>query len=77
MIKAEKSATTEFEAEIYSGYEIGLITAEERDTILGRRGFSAYLEAKKRFYAVYGFYPIKVPNYGFYGTDILNFDEVA
>ena len=71
MIRAEKSMTTAFEAEIYDGYENGLITAEERDTIIGRRGYSAYLEAKKRFAEIYGFYPIKVPNYGFYGTDIL------
>ena len=77
MIRAEKSGKTAFEAEIFNAYDNGLITAEERDREIGASGFSAYLEAKKRFYAVYGFYPIKVPNYGFYGTDILKFDEVA
>ena len=75
LMKEQRDNDTDFDAEIYNDYEIGLITIEQRDQIIGRRGFSNYLEAKKRFYEIYGFHPVKVPNYGFYGKEILNFDE--
>lgn len=74
-IKQEKAELTEKEAELYNDYEIGLITREEMQAQIGNMGFSAFLTAKQKFKADYGFTPIKVPTYGFYDEDILDFER--
>ncbi len=75
LIKQEKGGLTEKEIEIYNDYQLDIITIEERDKKIGNLGFSAFLSAKKKFKTKYGYNPIKVPVYGFYGKDFLIFDE--
>ncbi len=74
-IRKEKDDLTDREAELYNDYEIGLITRAELDTQISTLGFSAFLSAKQRFKADYGFTPIKVPTYGFYDKDLLAFER--
>ena len=77
MIRKEQQDTIEAEAEFYSNYQSGLISYTELNKYVGELSFGAFLSAQMEFKDVYGYRPIKVPVYGFYGTDILLFDDVA
>ena len=67
----------EEEMELYSDYLNELITKDELYSKVGKLGFNAFLLAQSQYKDQYGFRPIKVPVYGFYNTDILNFDKAA
>ena len=61
----------------HSDYENGLITESYLNTKVGRINFKAFLKAQNEFKNIYGYRPIKVPVYGFYDTDILDFERAA
>lgn len=77
MMSAERKETIEPELELYSDFENGLIEKEEFYKSVAEINFRAFLTAQEAFKEKYGFRPIKVPVYGFYGTDILLFDTAA
>ena len=77
MMKIERDETIETEMEIYSDYQNGLISNYDLNKLVGELNFKAFLSAQAEFKNTYGYRPIKVPVYGFYDTDILNFEETA
>ena len=76
-MKVERDGTIEEEMELYSDCENGLITREELYKLTGELGFNAFLKAKNTFAEIFGYHPIKVPVYGFYDSDILDFERAA
>lgn len=58
-----QEARKEFELDIFSDYQNGLITKEEMYEAIGERSLEAYKGARDCFKEKYGFYPIKVPVY--------------
>lgn len=53
----------QYELEVFSDYQNGLITKEEAFAAIGERGFKAYQAARDKFKQDFGYYPIKVPVY--------------
>ena len=53
----------EYELEVFSDYQNGLITKEEAFDAIGERAIEAFKGARDKFRQDYGYYPIKVPVY--------------
>lgn len=53
----------EYELEVFSDYQNGLITKEEAFDAIGERAIMAFKGARDKFKQDYGYYPIKVPVY--------------
>ena len=60
------SRVVKMQAGIYSDFQAGTITKEERDKAVGQIGYTSFVLAKKEFKGKYGSYPIKVPEYVLY-----------
>ena len=75
LFHTEQKDSVKEEAEYYNDYTIGLITRDEMNQAVSKLGFEVFLRARTAYKAKYGFTPIKVPVYGFYGKDIIFFDD--
>jgi hypothetical protein len=74
LLRRVRDTSTEQELEIYNDYAIKLITFEEMSKMLGKIGFENYLDARKLFNNIYGYFPVKVPVYGIKEKDYLSFE---
>ena len=63
----------EIELDILNDFHIGLITEKELGQQIREVGLGSYLEARRDFFCQYGYYPIKVPVYGFVDKDYMEF----
>lgn len=62
-LNSASKGKTEFEENVNEAYEANAITEEERDKLLGGKGYNLHQEGKKLFRSKYGYWPIKVPVY--------------
>ena len=58
-----QEARKDYELEVFSDYQNGLITREEAFESIGERAIEAFKAAREKFKQDYGYYPIKVPVY--------------
>ena len=58
-----KSQNKEYELEVFSDYQSGLISKDEMNRLIGEGAFDCYRNARTRFAKKHGYYPIKVPVY--------------
>lgn len=77
MMRNKRKDIEEMELELYSNYQNGLIEVDDYTNMISEIGFHSFLAAQKEFKAKYGYRPIKVPVYGFYDIDALQFDKAA
>ena len=61
--ESHKAANKDYELEVFSNYQNGLISKEEMFEQVGASGFSCYQSARSEFNRKYNYYPIKVPVY--------------
>lgn len=77
MMRVEQKEILDEELELYSDYKNGLIEEDELGKKAKEIGFRAFLSAQETYKKKYGYRPIKVPVYGFYDIDVLQFERVA
>ena len=75
LFHAEHKLSAKAELDALNDCEIGLISKEERDSIIGEAAYFSYANARREFKAKYGYTPIKVPVYGIEGYNIINFEK--
>lgn len=61
--ESHKAANKDYELEVFSNYQNGLISKEEMFEQVGASSFSCYQSARSEFNRKYNYYPVKVPVY--------------
>ena len=71
----ERKLDAKFTVEAMNDYEIGLITKEEMNAIIGDQTFFSYQNARREFKAKFGYTPVKVPVYGLDDYHFIDFEK--